>query len=333
MKKHLLFLSLLAQYSLVLCAASSSDGLGGLTEQFATLGINEQTGQYRNTRLMNAVIKADTAEVLELMVVNKANPHIPDINGITPLMTAAANGYINIVVTLLGLCSDRKTLLTTKTPQGYTALGYAQYYQQPKIVEILTREQNQIPLCETYFSPNILNAINKLIENEQRGIRGSIYSFTHGTPAQKLVQKRAAGVTVTLIINKDYQKDLCIALRYMLNNGISIGIPKNGSNDEWNGGSFNMHHKFLIFLNNALNKPLLMTGSCNFTDQAFNRNWEDMIVTDNIESIQSYINQFDKRLFVNSTKITAEQCTSAKDTSNTNLAVSSRERNCVNDLK
>lgn len=333
MKKQLLLLTLCAHISALFCAASSDD-LGGLTQQLAsqcTLSdINDLIEPKGRTKLIQATLNNDSAAVLNLML-KKANPHIQEQEyGTTALMIAAGHGYTQIVATLLGLCNDRKTLLTTKTPKGHTAINFA---TDPEIIEILTQEHNQLnygPLCKTYFSPNILSAILNCINNERKSVHCAMFRFTHAEPAKALAEKKQLGVDVNIIVDKDYKTDLCLALNYMLKNGISIREGILGSNNEYNSGYFNQHHKYLIFGKNTNRKPLLITGSCNFTFQAFTKNWENMVITDDHEAIEAFKAEH-TRLTKSSKKLTQETCFSDKDTNKKGWY--SRNDNKVNILK
>lgn len=350
MKNQFLFFALLGRASLIFCSAGPSNQIKKLEVQMVThLTVSPQspsgtaqpqaiqTQPEQSNRalredipIINAAIQGND-ELVTTLLYQQHNPNIADsVYGTTPLIHAAARGHIAVVKTLLAMAPDRTKLLTTKCKSGGSALDYAKSGNQSKVVEFLTHVQNQLqfgPLCQTYFSPNILNAISHLITNEQQRIMGAMYSFTHGTPAKLMVEKQKAGIPTTLIINKDYKTDLCTALRYMINNGIQIYTTNFGSAGDADPRCYNMHHKFLIFGKNSLNKQLLLTGSCNFTNQGFNRNWENVIVTDNAESIMAYLVEMQK-LCKAPKKLLATDCSSPKDTYSDALV-----RNCVHDLK
>jgi len=56
---------------------------------------------------------------------------------------------------------------------------------------------------------------------------------------------------------------------------------------------FSMHHKFYLFGHNSIHKrPLLLSGCCNNTGQAYTSNWEDARLIDAPESIQAFHNRF-----------------------------------------
>jgi phosphatidylserine/phosphatidylglycerophosphate/cardiolipin synthase-like enzyme len=50
-----------------------------------------------------------------------------------------------------------------------------------------------------------------------------------------------------------------------------------------------MHNKFVI-----VDDTKLITGSCNFTNDAENKNCENVIVTDIPELVAAYVKEFDK---------------------------------------
>ncbi len=53
-----------------------------------------------------------------------------------------------------------------------------------------------------------------------------------------------------------------------------------------------MHHKFVLFEKNILDKSLLWTGSFNFTKSANSKNQENVLIVDDAYLIQLYSNHF-----------------------------------------
>ncbi|KNC27400.1 hypothetical protein FF38_06540 [Lucilia cuprina] len=50
-----------------------------------------------------------------------------------------------------------------------------------------------------------------------------------------------------------------------------------------------MHHKFCI-----LDSSILLTGSLNWTMQGFGGNWENILITSNLEYISKYSQEFER---------------------------------------
>ncbi len=330
MKKQLLFLSLLVPTHLIL-SSSNDDEINQLskklTQSCIVSDINEQSGKSNHTKLIKAAINGDNDQVLGLML-QKADPYIAGKKGDTALIQAAYRGHTPVVLTLLALSDNKEKLLDAKLVSGHSVIDCAKTKKHSHIVEILSHVQNQTvfgPTCITHFSPKILPAIKNCIKNEQKGIKGAMYSFTHGDPAKACVRLCNKGGTVEFIIDKDYayntrtksfnknkKANICVALRYMIKHGIDLYECNLGSNKDTNNGYFNMHNKFLLFKKNAKDKPLLITGSCNFTHQAFTKNWENIIIIDDINAIKAFTKQY-ITMKKSAIKLTKGRCKSDKD--------------------
>lgn len=326
MHKPLIFI-IFSYANISFCAASSS------CTDIAELSTSFTESCSISSPLLIAARDGDDKRVRELLHQDH-DAYLPDsTDGMTPLMFAARNGHIAVVKTLLYLAPNRIDLLTATSNAKKCALEYAKEYNHQEIVEDLTHMHKLMQfkrISKTHFSPNILPAILKLIDNEKKCIRGAMYRFTHGDPARALVKKKQSGIPVTLVIDEGYKTDLCIALKHMMQNEISVATASMGINPKADYPYFNMHHKFLIFSQNDLDRTLLLTGSCNFTGQAFKHNWEDMTITDDIKSITKFEAQLSK-LEANSKPITAAECIAdyGKDTDTSFKAKKSRERNAV----
>jgi phosphatidylserine/phosphatidylglycerophosphate/cardiolipin synthase-like enzyme len=139
-----------------------------------------------------------------------------------------------------------------------------------------------------------------------------MYRFTHGDPARVLVARKAAGVHTRLVLDQGFNKELCGALRLLLKNGIELFSCEKGADGEPDK-FMNMHHKFLLFKKNTFGKPLLITGSCNYTYQGFFKNHEDYYVIDDEKAIEKCKAQY-KRVRSLSRPIALAECSSSKDT-------------------
>ncbi len=297
-----------------------------LTQSCKVSDINKQTGKHNRTQLIRAAINGDNEQVMQL-ILQRADPYIAGNKGDTPMIWAAYEGHTPVVLTLLALSDNKKKLLNAKLSSGYSAIDCAKKKKHNDIVEILSHVQNQTSFgltCITRFSPNILPAIKNCINNEQEDIKGAMYSFTHGDPARACVKQKQKGVKIEFVVDKDYvynystkeftakKANICIALRYMIKYGIDLYECNLGSNNDYNKGYFNMHNKFLVFKKNANDKPLLITGSCNFTYQAFTKNWENIIIIDDVNAINAFTEQY-VTMKKAATKLTEDRCKSDKD--------------------
>ena len=161
-----------------------------------------------------------------------------------------------------------------------------------------------VPLQPTYvdafFSPGLAEHLKTFIGFEQEGIKGAVFEFTMFDVAQVLVAKadklkKKVKDPVVLVVNKNFfeKKDyLGHALKYLAENNIKLWV--NGHKRRFDKGKAEyeiMHNKFFIFFKNKDDKPLLWTGSFNVTGQANTNSWENVIITDDFNSIQKFIAQ------------------------------------------
>lgn len=150
---------------------------------------------------------------------------------------------------------------------------------QQKIVATIT-------FPKAYFRTDIIDAIKNIISHEKEQIIGAVYRFTRYDIAQQIVDKK---VKSGFIVDQDFDKDFCAALRLLCKNNVPLC--------KWNKGKYNnMHNKFLVFRNNIDNKQIVITGSFNFTAQAAERNAENIVILDSAEIAQQFTQEFSSLL-------------------------------------
>ncbi len=88
------------------------------------------------TPLMAAVVKRNT-EIVKLLLENKANPNISDVNGTTALLYAVQFKNYEIVAMLI----QAKANPDMKDNRGNSALDYAILSNDDKLIEILKTKQ------------------------------------------------------------------------------------------------------------------------------------------------------------------------------------------------
>lgn len=146
----------------------------------------------------------------------------------------------------------------------------------------------QQTICQAFFSPkdDVRSVLLDLIEREQSSIRISIFTFTDKKVAQALIDKAGKGIVVEIITDKQSLKDRFSKIPLLIASGIPVYVYK----PELTQGMYNdiMHHKFVIFERNIGSKPLLWTGSFNFTQSATLKNCENVIVIDDPRLIAQY---------------------------------------------
>ena len=91
-----------------------------------------------------------------------------------------------------------------------------------------------------------------------------------------------------MVVDKsNVEEDFCEALKLIADHGGSV---RKTDDDEKQ-----MHHKFMLFQRNQDEKPLVWTGSFQGTGQAC-RNWENVVILDDKDSIDGFLGEFEDRL-------------------------------------
>lgn len=136
-----------------------------------------------------------------------------------------------------------------------------------------------------------------LISKEKKGICGAMYIFANKQVAQAIIaQVKRAGIEVQLLVDASFEKHRSKScLLYLLENGVQVRISPSGM------GKYKkiMHHKFLIFEDNASGPffknnesgPLVWSGSYNVSYQA-DKNDETVEITND----PAPIGQFKRKL-------------------------------------
>lgn len=113
-----------------------------------------------------------------------------------------------------------------------------------------------------------------------------IYVFTNVDILNAIIKLHYKGVKIRLIIDADMAFSSGSVIKRME----KLGIPV-----RWMKSTNLMHHKFcLIDINNDKVTPFVMAGSLNWTNQALCGNWEDVIVTSQIDIVQQYTIEFER---------------------------------------
>lgn len=148
---------------------------------------------------------------------------------------------------------------------------------------------NAIP--SAYFSPNIRQVLLALIGHEQRSFYGASYRFNLYDVAQAWVKKQQELVAqqggvkspTSLLVDGSFANETPQALSLLIEAGVPV--------KELEKPTGCMHHKFFVFGKNKNDKPLLLTGSFNPTGQADQANWENIVVTDDLDAFNAYKKQ------------------------------------------
>jgi cardiolipin hydrolase len=170
--------------------------------------------------------------------------------------------------------------------QNYTndGAGSAQLNNDQKVIN------------EAYFSPedDLQQKLIDYIKYEQQGIKLAIFSFTDKEIADALIDAHKRGVQIEIVADAGLLADRFGKIGCLQESGIKIYLyDPNQSHREAKTLSHIMHNKFVLFQKNKQNRPLIWTGSYNFTKSARLSNKENVVVLDNPEIIRKFDRQFD----------------------------------------
>lgn len=141
------------------------------------------------------------------------------------------------------------------------------------------------------FSPDddLQKMLVQLIDQEKEYILIAVFSFTNSVIADALVSAKKRGVRVEIVTDISCVRDKFNKIDFLKSNGIKVYVY-----NPYNVTVLNniMHNKFVLFGKNIDGKPLLWTGSFNFTKSAQMNNQENVLILDEINLIDRYQKQF-----------------------------------------
>lgn len=137
--------------------------------------------------------------------------------------------------------------------------------------------------------PLLKDILIALIKNEQEGIYISSFHLTLSSIGKALLEEKNKGVVVQAIVNQPEKGNpgLWSLPAELQHQGISVLSPQNDRFEQ-------MHHKFFIFKKNLLGKSLLVTGSYNPTSHSDTHSWDDIIILDDENIINRYLERFEE---------------------------------------
>lgn len=166
---------------------------------------------------------------------------------------------------------------------------------------VLLNEKGQIK--RALFSPddNIEDVLVSLIDTEREKISMTAFSLTSLSVANALINAKRRRVVVELIVDAQNSQSSYSKVTMVHAAGIPVWVyPPMKQHDGENHKPQNffprkgiMHNKFIVFKRSLNDKPLLWTGSYNFTWSANKKNQENVIIVDDFEIIKFYIYQFE----------------------------------------
>lgn len=166
----------------------------------------------------------------------------------------------------------------------------AQNIPQIELSKLLVKPNGTI--SQALFSPDndIQTVLVNMINQEKEGIKIAIFCFTQKATSNALLKAQERGVKIEIVADREFAINRASKVPFLANHRMPIWVFQNDQNHMYTPL---MHDKFIIFKNNFNGKPLLWTGSYNFTLQANERNQENVIITDDIGLIDSFEKQFE----------------------------------------
>lgn len=148
-------------------------------------------------------------------------------------------------------------------------------------------------IAHAFFSPRdeIKHILLDLIKREKTRIAIAIFTLTDGDIAQALTDAYKRGINVELIVDGSAMKDRFSKVPLLQEAGVPVFVYNSTSTGII---SDIMHNKFVLFVNNYESRPLVWTGSFNFTKSAHARNRENVVVTDDARLVKKYQKEFER---------------------------------------
>lgn len=157
--------------------------------------------------------------------------------------------------------------------------------------------EDNCTIDEVYFSPDddLQQKLIAYIDNEKKGIWLAIFAFTDKAIAEALIRALDRGIDVQLIADPGFLRDRYTKIDWLFEHNVPVFVydPKRSRNNLSTMSNI-MHHKFVIFLQNVDDRPLVWTGSFNFTKSARLSNQENVVVLSASRIIKRYIEKFEQ---------------------------------------
>uniref|UniRef100_A0A1B6C9T7 Mitochondrial cardiolipin hydrolase n=1 Tax=Clastoptera arizonana TaxID=38151 RepID=A0A1B6C9T7_9HEMI len=133
-----------------------------------------------------------------------------------------------------------------------------------------------LPTCQFSYITHILNNIN----SSKKSLDIVLYMMTIKSLADAIIRAQRRGVKVRFIADETMANSSGSKVRFLQCAGIPVRSRPS---------IYLMHHKFAI-----VDDYLLMTGSFNWTLQAAIGNWDNMIITTEIDYVRSHKQEFNR---------------------------------------
>lgn len=159
-----------------------------------------------------------------------------------------------------------------------------------KLEKMLINKDNRI--ARAYFSPDdgLSSILKGLIDAEKKSILVSIYTITDTSVVNAFINASKRGVVVEFVVDQGYGSDRYSQVHKLANAQIDVWSYQSAADERQ---ASLMHNKFCIFGDSIGDRPLVWTGSYNFTKRGNERNQENIVIIDDSGIIDRYREQFE----------------------------------------
>ncbi len=155
---------------------------------------------------------------------------------------------------------------------------------------------HQAGVHRVLFSPDddLQQALITLIANEKKSLKMAIFMITTKEIIHALIAAHERGVKVTIVTDNMCVRDRWSKIDLLKKAGIAVYeyVPEKAQSRLMNDL---MHNKFVIFADTLDDRPLVWTGSFNFTRSAQLCNQENAVILNDAAAVAKFTQQF-KRL-------------------------------------
>ncbi|PKN03799.1 hypothetical protein CVU75_00325 [Candidatus Dependentiae bacterium HGW-Dependentiae-1] len=146
---------------------------------------------------------------------------------------------------------------------------------------------------QALFAPDdkVQEALVYLIEQEKKSIKAAVFFFTDSAIAKALLAAHERGVRIELLVDPTGLRDRFNRIKALQEKGIPVFVYNTISDSDLSGY---MHNKFAVFAQNLFERPLVWTGSFNFTRSAHEKNQENVVLIDESWIVDKYARQFER---------------------------------------
>jgi len=153
---------------------------------------------------------------------------------------------------------------------------------------------------QVLFAPSekIFKRLIELIKKEKKGIKLAAYLLTDYQISKALIRAEKRGVNVEIILDpKSINRRNSAVIKPLVKSGVMIYVYRPPVKKKMPAKgpltmSQIMHHKFIVFTDNEGGKPLVWTGSLNFTYSAHKSNKENVVVLDDPYVVRMFTKEF-----------------------------------------